>query len=365
VIVSTSPHQGSRTDVRSLPPDAPNTDVVLPDNPTLHDISQSYLDAYCKLLGKQTPALMRDGWDKGVTASGVGEVVAAVLARELNRRDAPVEKPARLLLQRWAAALREKLLELKTTDGCSGGFGRHENSKAIEGHLSATLKGLRSVKVESLLKAAADADRGALQKWIQDGADINTRDDGGNTALLLLLRNQSMDGDMRSKVDECVAYLLTVPGIEVHAPAPLGEGLGSANALGLAIRHGREAIARRLMTDYPDMAFRGDEGDTIASCAARHCPELVSDLISRFDGNGRALAAMYKQEMATVGLNYRQGSRAFICRALNEICRGNVEDGREEMKDLVIAATALKDTEMITAAIREWHCQPAVFTANR
>lgn len=350
--------------VPRLPSQVPDTTVVLPKDANLHDISQAYVDAYCKFTGARAPRLDIDFWDKGLTKTGKQHLLQSVCSEELNNLGPLLQQSARALLQEWHGALHDKLRALKKTDGCSGCFGRHANSMAIESHLRATVEDMRISKVESFLHAAESADPDALKKAIAGGVDVNTQDDCGRTALMLLLRNASQQDETRKRVDACATYLLSLPGIDVGRTASFDDGKYVANALGLAIRHGHESVARHLMADHPGVAFRGDDGATRTSCAGRHCPGLAKDVGMRLATDGKALAALYKEEMQVVGPQHKQDSHAFFCKVLSEICSRNVTEARMAMNSLVVAATELGDREMISAAIREWHSQVHVLTGN-
>jgi hypothetical protein len=347
---------------RSLP-EPPGTAVLLSKDPTLHDINQHYLDACRGLLGIAAAELRRDGWDKGIAESGVQEILTVVSSHELSGES--LEQPARELLRAWHAALRDKLLALKKSDGCTGCFERHANSRKVESYLSSILAKPCRVKTKSFLQAAADADPAALKKNISRGVDLNMRDEQGRTALAILLRNESMHEETRRNVDECVRYLLSLDGIHLDKPMPGREGEYDGNVLALAIRHGRESAARYLLASHPGLAFRGPDGDTQLSCMGRHCPGLIDDLAARLcEQDSRTLADMYKDEIRSAGAAYLHGSRAFFCKALGAISRADFFKGQEVMRNLIMAATELKDAEMTNAAVREWHSVPQVLMGN-
>jgi hypothetical protein len=122
-------------------------DIGLPLDPSLHDIHQFFLTAYCKSLGKTVPELELDHWDKGITTSSLHMVVEAVCLEDL--KNVGRSQCARTLknLTNWQYVLRKRLKTLQAIEGCSC-FGRHKNSKAVEARLQHIIQKIRSAFVQ-------------------------------------------------------------------------------------------------------------------------------------------------------------------------------------------------------------------------
>jgi hypothetical protein len=350
-IANTSPHAinlETHGIMLELPSEAPGGTVVLPRNPTLHDISQTYVAAYGKLTGRPVPELRIDYWDKGLTRSGMDDVMQAVCSDALRDLSPSRQKSALSLLDEWYAVLNEKLQKLETTDGCSGCFDRHENSRAVRRHIFRIAAETRQRKGASFLRAARRMDLAALQEWIADGMDVNTRVDYGNTALIDVLMNEAPDPETRRKIDECAFYLLSLPGIDPH------QQYRNGNAFGAALRAGHESIAEYLIKTYPRIVLDNGLGATLINTAARRCPKVLEQLKRRMLSAGgrstRDTLDLYTLEIARVPPQHRAQSRAFYLEVMSGIIEADSSLGHGPMEALLSAAIAMNDPDMREAA---------------
>jgi len=106
-----------------------------------------------------------------------------------------------------------------------------------------------------LIKAILENDKDAIISLVEQGADVNAKDDDGNTALMLAVDEQN-NGD--------IVKCLVEHGADINAKNDDGE----TALIWAALDSGNENVVKYLVEKGADVNIKGEEGQTPLMCAA-------------------------------------------------------------------------------------------------